>query len=301
MWTLIFGLLLAGAAVQEEEPEPYPGVADPIAFVRGGYDIPRVMPGLDTYASTRLRAELYAHDEAAGGEDLSILNWWVDGGEERVTGLDVRRVAGTGPNRQTLLARFRNYGRPVALRFSFVREGAAWYLDEVVNLAGRRSWTLTSLLRLRPAGGARPVGWDAIAEAGGGTIDPLAFVAHNYFAYQHSDDEAVPIGDRINSRRLRALFAAYDAAASPDEVGAIDFDWWVNGQDWSLSDVLFAEEEGGPHRRVIAARFRNFARPSLIRFHFVEEDGRWFLDDVMSGDGRGPDGWTLSALLGQRP
>ncbi|HKR23725.1 MAG TPA: hypothetical protein VJS15_00565 [Allosphingosinicella sp.] len=300
MWTLILGLLLAGAAVQEE-PEPYPGVADPLAFVRGGYDSPRALSGLDTYASTRLRAELHAHDEAAGGEDLGILNWWVDGGEERVTGLDVRRLPGTGPDRQTLLARFRNHGRPVALRFSFVREGAAWYLDEVVNLAGRRSWTLTSLLRLRPAGGARPAGWDRVAEAGGGTIDPFAFVAHNYFAYSHADDEAVPIGDRVNSRRLRALFAAYDAAASPDEVGAVDFDWWVNGQDWSLSDLLFAEEEGGPHRRVIAARFRNLGRPSLIRFHFVEEDGRWFLDDVMSGDGRGPDDWTLSALLRQRP
>jgi uncharacterized protein DUF3828 len=298
VWTWIFGLLLAGAAVQAEEPEPYPGVADPLAFVRGGYAVPRVMEGLDTYASTRLRAELHAHDEAAGGEEIGILNWWVDGSEERVTGLDVRRASGSGPDRQAIVARFRNYGRPVALRFSFVREGAAWYLDEVVNLAGRRSWTLTSLLRLRPAGGARPVGWDAVAEAGGGTIDPLAFLAHNYFAYRHEDDAAVPIGDRINSRRLRALFAAYDAAASPDEVGAIDFDWWVNGQDWSLSDVLFAEEEGGPHRRVIAARFRNQGRPSLIRFHFVEEGGRWFLDDVASA---GPDGWTLSALLRQWP
>lgn len=298
MWTLLFGLLLAGASVQEEEPEPYPGVADPLAFVRGGYAIPRVMEGLDTYASARLRAELHAQDEAAGGEDLSILNWWVDGSEERVTGLDVRRLPGTPPDRQTIEARFRNFGRPVALRFSFVREGAAWYLDEVVNLAGRRSWTLTSLLRLRPAGAARPVGWDDVAEAGGGTIDPLAFLAHNYFAYSHDDDAAVPIGDRINSRRLRALFAAYDAAASPDEVGAIDFDWWVNGQDWSLSDVLFVEEEGGPHRRVIAARFRNQGRPSLIRFHFVEEGGRWFLDDVASD---GADGWTLSALLRRRP
>ncbi len=301
MWTLILGLLLAGAAVQEEEPEPYPGVADPIAFVRRAYAIPRVMPDLDTYASTRLRAELHAHDEAAGGEDLSILNWWVDGSEERVTGLDVRRATGSGADRQTILARFRNFGRPVALRFSFVREGASWYLDEVVNLAGARSWTLTSLLRLRPAGGARPVGWDAIAEAGGGMIDPFAFVAHNYFAYSHEDDEAVPIGDRINSRRLRALFAAYDAAASPDEVGAIDFDWWVNGQDWSLSDVLLAEEEGGPHWRTITARFRNLGRPSLVRFRFVEEEGRWFLDDVTSGSGSGPDGWTLSALLRQRP
>lgn len=301
MWTLIFGLLLAGSAAQEEGPGPYPGVPDPLVFVRESYAIPRVMPGLDHYASERLRAEVHAQDEAAGGEDLSILNWWVDGSEERVTGLEVSRAPGARPDRQTIISKFRNFGRPVALRFSFVREGSAWYLDEVVNLAGRRSWTLTSLLRLRPAGGARPVGWDRVAEAGGGTIDPFAFVAHNYFAYQHADDEAVPMGDRINSRRLRALFAAYDAAASPDEVGAIDFDWWVNGQDWSLSDVLLAEEEGGPHRRVIAVRFRNFDRASLVRFHFVEEDGRWFLDDVMSGDGRGPDDWTLSALLRQRP
>lgn len=149
MWTLILGAALALA-----EPAGHPGVADPVAFMRARYaeylgGTVRVL-ALDTYASARLRARLYAFDEAAGGQEVDSLDFWVgEPGEWSLTGLGLTLESPRHPGRQTVTARFRNGGRPVILHFRFVRARGAWYLDEVVR-PGRRGWTLSGRLGMRP-------------------------------------------------------------------------------------------------------------------------------------------------------
>lgn len=152
MWKLILGAALAAA---QAAPPAYPGVADPIAFLRGRYAEyerggPLTSLALDTYASDRLRARLHAFDEAAGGQEVDSLDWWVDGMDWALGRVALAREAAPDASRQTLVARFRNHGRPVRLRFAFVRERGAWYLDEVVR-PGRGGWTLTGRLAMRPA------------------------------------------------------------------------------------------------------------------------------------------------------
>ena len=149
-----FMLALAGLAVAAAEPDQHPGVADPYAFIAGRYALDArgegAIPALDPIASHRLRAQLYAHDEAAGGEELINRDWWVEGreGEEsRISGLSLAEEPARGPGRRTIAARFRNHGRPARLRFAFVREDGAWRLDEVISDDG---WTLTGLLAERP-------------------------------------------------------------------------------------------------------------------------------------------------------
>ena len=56
----------------------------------------------------------------------------------------------------------------------------------------------------------------------------------------------------------------------------------------------------GPDLRWIVARFDNYDRHDEVRFRFVRQDGRWYLDDATQGTGRGDDGWTLSDLLRRR-
>jgi hypothetical protein len=131
-----------------------------------------------------------------------------------------------------------------------------------------------------------------------GVDDPRAFVAATYAAYRASNN-ATPNVDSAYSPRLAALFRDYAAAQSPDEVGALDFDWWVNGQDWEISEPALTETNEGPDRRLITARFTNMGSAETIRFGFVRENGRWYLDDVLGGNG--DEGWTLSALLRERP
>lgn len=138
--------------------------------------------------------------------------------------------------------------------------------------------------------------------AGGGVADPRAFVVNTYAAYARNSD-ATPAEQRsAYSARLAGLFADYDRAWSGgDEVGSLDFDWWVNAQDWEISNVRVTQGENGPARRTVTAQWRNIDRTESSRFLFVRWHGRWYLDDVINGIGSGDHGWTLSALLRERP
>ncbi|HEV2818603.1 MAG TPA: hypothetical protein VGW40_15445 [Allosphingosinicella sp.] len=155
---------------------------------------------------------------------------------------------------------------------------------------GRKLLALAALLSLPAAAQAQ-------------VDDPRAFVARSYAAYARAANDPPAEQPRAYSPRLRALFAGYEswARAHDDLVGSLDFDWWVNAQDWEISRVAVTQAPSGRGRRTVAARWTNYGRVDRSRFLFVRIGGRWYLDDVVNGNGREPDGWTLSALLRQRP
>ena len=132
-----------------------------------------------------------------------------------------------------------------------------------------------------------------------GVADPRAFVAQRFAGYRGSTDHVPPDPVWAYSPRLAALSAAYDRwqRRHHDEVGSIDFDWWINAQDWELSGVSVSAADAGPDRRTVTARWRNAGRDDSSRFLFVRIGGRWYLDDAVNGSGHGDDGWTLSELL----
>jgi hypothetical protein len=135
-----------------------------------------------------------------------------------------------------------------------------------------------------------------------GTDDPRALVEHQYQAYLHSPDAPVAAPASAYSDRLKALFEDYDRwqQAHQDTVGSLDFDWWINAQDWQLGNVVVTEADTGPGAKTVTARFRNIDRNEEVRFLFVRNGGRWYLDDAVQGSGHGDGGWTLSALLRAR-
>jgi hypothetical protein len=134
---------------------------------------------------------------------------------------------------------------------------------------------------------------------GRGVDDPRAMVEQQYRKYQGSPESPIDAPTFAYGDRLKALFDGYDAwqRQHQDEVGSIDFDWWINAQDWELHDVTVTEADSGPDARTVTAHFRNADRVEEVRFLFVRQNGRWFLDDATQGSGHGDDGWTLSALL----
>ena len=61
------------------------------------------------------------------------------------------------------------------------------------------------------------------------------------------------------------------------------------------------ERRHGPDRRTVTARFTNCGRPDEVRFLFVREGGRWYLDDAIEGTGSGDGGLdALGAAPGTR-
>jgi hypothetical protein len=135
-----------------------------------------------------------------------------------------------------------------------------------------------------------------------GVEDPRRFVLETYQAFALSE-ESMAWPEQSYSPRLRALFADYEAytAAQDGLIGELDFDWWVNAQDWGIAGVGVSETVESPSRRIERVRFRHGDRREEIRLVFVREGGRWFLDEAIEGSGRDGDGWTLSDLLRARP
>lgn len=125
--------------------------------------------------------------------------------------------------------------------------------------------------------------------------DPKTFVTEVYRrlietqSKGHSYDEP----DDIYTARLAKLIRD-DRKKAKGEVGCLDFDFWVNGQDWELSNLAVTSTDDGPDRKTVIAKFRNLGNPEEIHFDFRRSAGRWQLDDVHS---LSAPPWTLSEIL----
>lgn len=129
--------------------------------------------------------------------------------------------------------------------------------------------------------------------AGAATLiaDPLAFVKQVYATKVGRTVEP----DDIYSDRLNRLWEL-DRKEAHGEVGRTDFDFWMNGQDGTITDVHVAKQdvENGPGRMIVIAKFRNEKTPNEIHFYFEKTAKGWKLDDVRSLMG---DPWVLSLQL----
>jgi hypothetical protein len=127
--------------------------------------------------------------------------------------------------------------------------------------------------------------------------DPAKFVSDVYARFVASDSYRAP--EDIYTPRLKALLEN-DKRQANGEVGCIEFDFWVNGQDWKLSNVRVTGQDvpNRPNGKLVIATFVSIGQREEIHFDFLRVGGRWLLDDVHSvKDPR----WTLSELLKCRP
>jgi hypothetical protein len=125
--------------------------------------------------------------------------------------------------------------------------------------------------------------------------DPASFVAGVYQHFVKSQSTGVsymPPQD-IFTARLGKLVRD-DITRAKGEVGCLDFDFWVNGQDWKITNLKVAIGAAGNDRETIVAKFLNLGVPQEIHFEFRRIDGRWLLDDVRSLT---YPRWTLSDVL----
>ncbi len=125
----------------------------------------------------------------------------------------------------------------------------------------------------------------------------MAFVSAIYKTYTDiaQGDPARPGLPDMYSKRLQALI---DKDAAEGEVGRLDFDPIVDGQDWEIGGLKMKEvyRSGGEAR--VRADFANFGEPRNLLFSLVREDGEWRIDDIAETL---PPRWTLSKILTGAP
>ena len=105
--------------------------------------------------------------------------------------------------------------------------------------------------------------------------DLLEALYEPYFTGTFEEDETI-----FRSEALNALYAE-DLENTPEgEIGAIDFDPYVDGQDYEIADLVIGEPVVTGDTAVVVVTFTNFGAPRQITFDLVEESGGWKVDDL---------------------
>jgi len=125
--------------------------------------------------------------------------------------------------------------------------------------------------------------------------DPKSFVTEVYrrlVAAQSTHSTYTPPGD-IYTARLEKLLRD-DQRKAKGEVGCLDFVFWVNAQDWTITHLTITSADQGQDRKTVITKFLNGGERQEIHFDFRLNAGRWLLDDVHS---LSAPPWTLSEIL----
>jgi hypothetical protein len=114
----------------------------------------------------------------------------------------------------------------------------------------------------------------------------LAFVTDIYGAYKGKDAKGHPLDDERAIRRyfepsLAALMVKDQRiAAKRGEVGLLDFDPFIDAQDWEISNFDIAVDDGATGKATATVKFANFDKPATVRLDLVKVKNDWRIADV---------------------
>jgi hypothetical protein len=134
----------------------------------------------------------------------------------------------------------------------------------------------------------------AAAQAPVPDSDPVSLIKAIYKTYE-TDDPGLP---HVYSKRLQALVEKDERETPEGEVGRIDWDVFIDGQDWRLTGLNIALVAKSAARAQVRARFKNFDHPCDMLFDLVLEDGHWRIDEVTKTL---KPRWTMSKILTDAP
>jgi hypothetical protein len=83
----------------------------------------------------------------------------------------------------------------------------------------------------------------------------------------------------LQSKRLNDLFEA-DSKEANGEIGRIDFDPFINGQDYDVSKVEVGEPAYAAGKALVRVNVVNFGKPDEFGILLVKEGDAWKVDDV---------------------
>ena len=101
------------------------------------------------------------------------------------------------------------------------------------------------------------------------------------FYAPYLNDEIPEDDAQFRSEALQALYDR-DAEITPSgEMGALEFDPYVDGQDFGLTEFEIGAPQIDGDSAIVDVSFNNFDEPRSLTYELVNEDG-WKIDDVVS-------------------
>jgi len=112
--------------------------------------------------------------------------------------------------------------------------------------------------------------------------DPEAVVEALYAGYGPAYDYP-PDQSPLMSERLNGLYEK-DAKEADGEIGRIDFDPFINGQDYQLDKLDIGEPYYAGGKAVVRVSFENMGTPNEVGVLLAKEGDGWKIDDVWNAD-----------------
>ena len=69
-------------------------------------------------------------------------------------------------------------------------------------------------------------------------------------------------------------------AAKRGEVGLLDFDPFIDAQDWEISNIDILVDDGAPGNATVTVKFTNFDKAATVRLDLVKIKNDWRIADI---------------------
>jgi hypothetical protein len=156
------------------------------------------------------------------------------------------------------------------------------------HVPGRRSAAMQTrrqlILGSFTAGAAGAIALAATAAATDGSA--LAFVTDIYNGYKGKDSRGRALdGEAAIRRYFEPSLAAImikdqKLAAKRGEVGTLDFDPFVDAQDWDVAAFDIAVADTAPGRASATVKFTNLGKPTTVSLDLVAVKNEWRIRDI---------------------
>jgi hypothetical protein len=114
------------------------------------------------------------------------------------------------------------------------------------------------------------------------------YLAGDSFKWDNWDES------KLRSKELNDLFAK-DLKEADSDVGRLDFDPYIDGQDYVVTDLKYGEPTITGDTAKVEVTFKNMDSPEDLMFTLVKEADGWKIDNVVSSSNEYP--YDLKAIM----
>ena len=123
----------------------------------------------------------------------------------------------------------------------------------------------------------------ALSNAAAAEVSARSFVEQIYKRYQGVGSKGVQLtakGAQAYFTRSLAELLIRDQREAKGGIGRLDFDPFINGQDWDVTALRIQVDAKGPDRAVAVVNFRNAGTQTVVTHDLIRTRAGWRIDDI---------------------